>query len=216
MKVKVVRDLRSQFGPARHQGSRPTCCAFACSDFHAAARSVWQELSSEYAHYHGTRRQGTGPGEGVYLRHMLDVLEHDGQPAESGWPYLSYIPPDPLVWKPPASVGTLFYCTAKKSVGKIAELHAILDGGAAVLVVMSLSDSFYFPDGDGVIDSTEATETARVHAVVAVGHGKRGTQTMTLIRNSWGTRWGVSGYAWLTNRYFDPRIMELATITKAA
>jgi len=35
MAIDVVCDIRHRFGPARDQGMRPTCLAFAVSDAHA-------------------------------------------------------------------------------------------------------------------------------------------------------------------------------------
>src|SRR4051794_23156184 len=114
MTVKAVRDMRSAFGVARNQGSRPTCCAFACSDLHAAARPPWAELSCEYAFFHGVRRQGTAPTQGVYLNHMLDALEQEGQPIEAAWPCLLSVPPDLALWVPPADVGELLRATGTR------------------------------------------------------------------------------------------------------
>jgi hypothetical protein len=82
-------DLRTLFGPARNQGPRPTCLAFAASDAHAALRSGWAPLSCEYAFYHAQRRAARVPNQGALLSSMLDALRQDGQPEESGWPYLA-------------------------------------------------------------------------------------------------------------------------------
>ena len=37
-RITVRQDLRDRFGPARDQGARATCLAFAMSDTHAAMR----------------------------------------------------------------------------------------------------------------------------------------------------------------------------------
>jgi hypothetical protein len=76
--ITVSVDLRPLFGPARNQGPRPTCLAFAASDAHAALRSGWAPLSCEYAFYHAQRRAGRPPSKGALLSSMLDAPRQDG------------------------------------------------------------------------------------------------------------------------------------------
>ena len=215
MTVTPIRDLRPAFGTARDQGNRPTCCAFASSDLHAACRPPWRALSCEYAFYHAIKRQSAGPASGVYLRHMLDAIEQDGQPLEAAWPYLASVPNDLSQWTPPSDVGELFHGRGVPSAGGLAEMKSAIDKDQPVLVVLTLSDAFYMgPDANGVIDSIELPDLSRVHALVAVGHGTRGTNGLTLVRNSWGGQWGMAGHAWLSDNYLAPRILEIAIMNK--
>ena len=39
-------------------------------------------------------------------------------------------------------------------------------------------------------------------------HGQRAL----LVRNSWGTRWGQDGYAWLTEAFLGPRLYGAAIL----
>jgi hypothetical protein len=215
MSVATVQDLRPIIGIARNQGSRPTCCAFACSDLHAMSRPPWKELSCEYVFWKGVRRQGTPPSGGVSLHHTLEVLKDDGQPAEKAWPYLMALPTDLTIWVPPTDVGELFRAQCGRIVVDLAMVRSMLNKRQPVLLVASISDAFYFgPDSDGVIDSPEPIDQSRVHAVIAVGHGTRGSDPLTLVRNSWGQTWGILGHAWITDRYLGPRLIDVATVTK--
>jgi hypothetical protein len=114
--ITVRHDLRGRFGPARDQGGRETCLAFAMSDAHAAARgNPWSPLSCEYLFYHAKQRDKTPADEGTTLPAIRAALKHDGQPVETAWPYLNSLPADLTQWKPPANVGTLFYRTSRRN-----------------------------------------------------------------------------------------------------
>lgn len=212
--IVVSVDLRPLFGPARNQASRPTCMAFAFSDAHAALRSGWLPLSCEYAFYHAQRRAGRPPSKGAQLSSMLDSLRQDGQPEESGWPYLAATPADAASWVPPAKVGPLFGRGGERSSPFLDEIVRHLDQDRPVIILLTLSPAFYSPTAHAVVDpaSAEAPEPARRHAVVAAGYGTVDGQRALLIRNSWGPRWGETGYGWLTERFLGPRIFAAATL----
>src|SRR5262245_2292292 len=106
--IVVRHDLRGRFGPARDQGARPTCLAFAMSDAHAAVMSPWSPLCCEYLFFHAKRRDKKPPHTGATMPAARAAFEQDGQPVESAWPYLGALPADLKQWKPPAKVGQLY------------------------------------------------------------------------------------------------------------
>jgi hypothetical protein len=169
--VGICSDLRAVFGPARDQGQRPTCCAFAASDAHAGVRPGWDPLSAELAYYHAVHRDGGKPDDVATMGSMLKALELDGQPHEADWPYI----PDPITdlaaWQPPSGVAPLFRRDGDFVPSTIDDVISKLDGGVPVLMSISVSDAFYMPGNGGVIDSTEKPDPKRRHAVVAVGYG---------------------------------------------
>lgn len=214
--IEIKTDLRQLFGAARDQGARPTCLAFAASDAHAALRDDWCPLSCEYAFFHAHKRNGTTPDRGADLSSMLDAMRLDGQPAESGWPYLNATPTDLTQWLPPADVGPRFGRNGVTNACLLAPILATLDSGKPVLLLTTLSRSFYAPANGCVVDpgNDEAPDPALRHAVVAVGHGTISGQTAILVRNSWGTSWGENGHAWLTEKFLTPRLFATATLTE--
>src|SRR5689334_15036887 len=171
--ILALVDLRSLFGPARNQGARPTCMAFAASDAHAGLRDGWTPLSCEYAFYQAQRRAGRPPDKGALLTAMLDALREDGQPVESGWPYLPATPTD-ATWVPPPKVGELFGRASEKSPASVDHVIDELKHGRPVIILLMLSRAFYNPTIHGVVCPApdEEPEPARRHAVIAVGHGK--------------------------------------------
>jgi hypothetical protein len=212
--IIIKTDLRHLFGPVRDQGQRPTCLAFAASDAHAALRGGWTPLSCEYAFFQAQRRSGRQSTDGALLPAMLSALREDGQPAEASWPYLSMLPADLSHWKPPAGVTPLFRRAGEPAAYTVDAIIAQLDQGVPVLMLLRLSHSFYFAGPDGLIDQApgESPDFHRRHAVVAVAHGVAGAQRTVMIRNSWSDRWGVRGYGWLTEKFMQPRVYQLAIL----
>ncbi len=212
--IKISVDLRGSFGTARDQGARPTCLAFAASDAHASLRAGWVPLSCEYAFFQAQRRAGRNPHTGALLSSILEALRMDGQPEESGWPYLSATPTDVALWTPPSEIGELFGRDGATINHSIERIIKKLDQERPVIVLTTLSHAFYQPNPQGVIDPAPDEEPVhnRRHAVVAVGHGKVDDQPAILVRNSWGPSWGDAGYGWLTINFLAPRIYAAAIL----
>jgi hypothetical protein len=211
--IKSLVDLRGNFGPARDQNMRPTCLAFAASDAHAAARPGWEPLSTEWAYYHAVKRDGGHPDEGATLGGMLAAVKLDGQPVEAEWPYIKAPFRDIKSWKPPGPVNALFYRDHGVCAVAVQDVIGQLDAGCPVLITMTLSNAFYRPSPEGVVDRVEPIDPKRRHAVVAVGHGERHSSKFVLIRNSWGEAWGLRGYAWVSVGYLRPRLTGVAIMT---
>lgn len=211
--IKTIVDLRSSFGAARDQSSRPTCLAFAASDTHAAVRPGWEPLSAEWAYYHAVKRDGGLPHDGSTLASMLAVIKLDGQPVETEWPYMQSDFIDVMLWEPPTSSAALYFRDHAGCGLGLQHVVGQLDAGIPTLITMTLSNAFYMPDANGVVDRNEAIDPKRRHAVVAVGYGERAGMPVILIRNSWGEGWGLKGYAWLTESYLAPRLTAASILT---
>lgn len=212
--IHVAKDLRNAFGPARDQGARPTCLAFAASDAHAALRTGWTPLSCEFAFFHAQRRAGLSPTGGARLSAMLDALREDGQPEETGWPYLASLPAIISTWVPPGSISQVYGRNGQSETPGLDQIIPWIELDRPVIALTMLSPSFYRPSPDGVVDpaSGELPEPARRHAIIACGHGTVDGQRALFVRNSWGSRWGQSGHAWLTERFLGPRLYGAAVL----
>lgn len=211
--IAVVKDVRPAFGPARDQGDRPTCLAFAASDAHAASRPGWIPLSCEHLFFMAQRHSGKPPTRGMSLSSGLHILRHEGQPSELDCPYLSSTPISMGAWHS-AHPGTLYRRAGEMSGSTVQEIVDHLDTGVPVIVLMTLSDAFFTATRGIVVDPTpaEPIDPALAHAVVAVGYGTAQGKRLVLVRNSWGTSWGDDGHAWLSESYLAPRIFALAVL----
>ena len=212
--IAIKTDLRHLLGPVRDQGPRPTCLAFAASDGHAALRDGLMPLSCEYAYFHAQRRGRRAPDQGATLSTMLDALRLDGQPSESGWPYLDMLPDSG--WTPPSVTGPCFGRKGGEAALDLAAILTSLEAKQPVMLLSSLSASFFRPSNEGIVNPTddEMPDSNLRHAILAVGHGLADGQSAILVRNSWGAGWGVEGHAWLTEKFLKPRLFATAILTE--
>lgn len=212
MTLNVLQDLRSSLGPVRDQGRRPTCLSFAASAVHEQARTDPDPLCVEWLFYHAAQRAGTGPREGTTIPDTRQILYDLGQPLESIWPY-NGLPPSPTAWRPPAGVAALFRCGSDACGADLANIRDALDRRRPVVLALFVSGAFtaattWLRTGAEIVlpDDSEPIDRQRGHAVVAVGHGRLGSENLILVRNSWGSAWGASGHAWVRDTYLSRRL----------
>jgi C1A family cysteine protease len=214
MSITVDIDLRSSLGPARDQGRRPTCLAFAATAAHEASRSSTEYLSVEYLFYFGVQRSHRNPHRGLNQVSVSTALKEDGQPRESAWPY-SLATPQPSSWHPPHITETLYKSTLVFSSRAVSEVHTLVRGSILVVLVVSVTTAMYGPDDQAVIRARPTdTTTANRHALLAVGSGHASDGGYLLVRNSWGPTWGDQGHAWLPDSYLAANLRDSGIISK--
>jgi hypothetical protein len=212
MSVSIIRDLRAGFGDVRDQGSRPTCLAFAASDTHAALFQPFQPFSVEYLYYHAVRRSfGQDLRKGITANAAADALLNDGQPYESQWPYQN-TPAAALSIGSPPDTFQVFRRNLPIDGKSFDQICVLVEAGHPVLLCIRISESFYMPDLDGLVERKTSDPDTGNHAVIAVGHGKTAKENCLLLRNSWGPTWGIGGHAFVGKSYLESRLILTSVI----
>lgn len=203
-----IVDLRQHLLPVRNQGRRPSCLAFASSTAHEYRITPMAYLSVEYLYYCSIARMRGSLVGGTTMPAMASALGQDGQPDEGAWPYS---PTQQTPWLPPSISGPLYKANMQLGALSYDEVVAVLSAGQPIVLGLIVTDAFYAPDASGVVRSQAVDPERGGHAVLAVGHGKSPTLgEAILIRNSWGSAWGSSGYGWLLRSYAERQLRETA------
>lgn len=200
MTIKNELILNQANWPARDQGLRPTCVAFALSELNLVAADGIQALSPEYLYQGAALRTPTWiPYAGVPLGAAL-AAAIEGQPPESGYPYQPVEPSCPV---PPLPKGLTRYGTKiQLSKPDPSQIMEVLRRNKPMGLGLRLTNSFYTPV-DGIVADEAVSQKNVLHAVAIVGLGWIDSDPYFLIRNSWGTDWGLVGNAWLSSHYID-------------
>src|SRR5665213_1303207 len=183
MSINITRDLRGAFEGVRDQATRPTCLAFAVSDAHAALFTPFRCLSVDYLYYHALLRMtDQSPQKGISPISASEALLNDGQPCESDWPYQLKLPLTLSDMTPPVC-SQVFRRKLPFGVRSFDEIRLIIDSGSPVVLCFRISESFYFPNSDGLIETKNPDSETGSHAMIAVGHGTTSKENCILLRN---------------------------------
>lgn len=199
-------DLRKGCPPIYDQGGLGSCTANAIGagfQFDQKKQGLKSFIPSRLFIYYNERDiEGTvNQDSGAYIRDGIKSVNKLGVCPETMWPYDgSEYPPNPrLTLKPSAKC----YTEAKKHVvvqyARVARTESQLKG--------CLASGYPFVYGFTVYESFEGNKVAKTgvvpmpktgeemlggHAVIAVGYDDKSRRF--IVRNSWGTGWGMKGY----------------------
>jgi C1A family cysteine protease len=211
-------DLRQWCSPIEDQGDLGSCTANAgvglLEYFQRRAYDKYLDGSRLFL-YKATRNLlGWTGDQGAYLRTTMKAMALFGVPPESYWAYnvaqFDAEPPAFCYAFAQSYQALKYYRLDPPGQGTSKTLALLKENLAAGLPVMFgftvYSSIPPLGDGKGEIPFPKPGEAVEGgHAVVAVGYDDKkkidGDKGAILIRNSWGTEWGVAGYGWLPYSY---------------
>lgn len=222
-------DLKAGFSPARHQGGRNVCNAFA--SLALAEYLVWEkesvkpDFSEEFLYYNTKLNFTNGPALQGYkaepgLPGYATVLAlSGGVVAETEWPFLAALPPhkpappltDPDVGTPPAGIAqkVLGYGFAAQAVRRSEIKYFLAKERRPVVMNLML----YTGNIDNATGRLQQPTAAQRQACFSAGSGCGGHVVLLtgydpqakeyLFRNSWGANWGNAGYGRVPEAYVE-------------
>ena len=201
-------DMRRQFPPPYDQGRLGSCTANAIAGalqfLEGKEGAAAPEMPSRLFIYYNERAlEGTvGADSGAQIRDGIKTVVGDGFCSESQWPYDI----TRFTERPPQAC---YDSALRERVSQYLRLPR-----ATVPLLTCLASGFPFIFGFSVYESFESSVTASTgianlpaagenllggHAVVAVGYEL--ATSRFIVRNSWGSGWGMGGYFTLPFEY---------------
>jgi C1A family cysteine protease len=205
-----IIDLRPQCSPIEDQGNLGSCTANALAgalEFLENKDGVKFVDTSRLFIYYNERviEHSVKQDSGAMIRDGIKTLAKQGVCTETKWPYSI----GKFDKKPTA---TCYKEGLKRRIKQYARIEALDE------MRTCLADGFPFVFGFSVYDGFESAQVAKSgvlnmpdkkekliggHAVVAVGYDD--SQQRFLVRNSWGSNWGLHGYFTMPYAYLENR-----------
>ena len=200
-------DLRPECPPVYDQGQLGSCTANSIGgafQFEQMKQKIKDFVPSRLFIYYNERviEHTVNSDSGAQIRDGIKVVAKLGAPPETDWPYDI----EKFAEKPPQGA---FSDAAKNKVLSYQRVSRALNQMKGCL-----ASGFPFVFGFTVYDSFESTTVAHTghapmpqpgekvvggHAVAAVGYDDK--NQWFIVRNSWGTSWGMKGYFTLPYQY---------------
>ncbi len=217
-------DLRNWCSPVEDQGKLGSCTAQAgvgMLEYYERRAFAKHIEASRLFLYKATRNLMHEEGDtGAFLRTTIGAMVLFGIPPEEYWPYVvedfdkeptafcyafahNYQAISYYLLDPPGTAAP----------GLLAAVKEHLAAGIPSVFGFTVYDSISDAEQDGLIPFPKPGEKVLGgHAVMAAGYddaletgvggtGKKPSKGALLIRNSWGSDWGQSGYGWLPYEY---------------
>jgi len=178
--------------------------------------------STEGCHFLGTKKlvslseqnlmdcswsQGNqGCNGGLMTQAMQYIISNGGIDTESSYPYTAE---DGTCTYAASNSGSTLTSFANVASGDENALQTSVYSGPTSVAIDASQSSFQFYSS-GVYSDPNCSSTQLDHGVLAVGWGTSSGSAYWIVKNSWGTDWGQSGYIWMARN--DNNMCGIATM----
>jgi hypothetical protein len=203
--LSLIDDLRIPSWAARDQGEDDACMLYAATALHEIQRRSSNEIPlSEISLTPGAKV----PKGGYPLSAVCQSMAQYGQLAKTAYENI------PAAQRHRArDRKDLWWMKARltRVDPDPDNIAAHLEQGSAVLLALRLTRQFRQRDVSIIRASTSDRTIPSRHAVSVVARTDTSSESLFLVRNSWGNRWGQAGYAFLGSDYIKNQ-GELAAV----
>jgi len=147
-----------------------------------------------------------GCNGGLMTQAMQYIISNGGIDTESSYPYTAE---DGTCTYQASNSGSTLTAFNNVASGDENALQTSVYTGPTSIAIDASQSSFQFYSS-GVYSDPNCSSTQLDHGVLAVGWGTSSSQAYWIVKNSWGTDWGQSGYIWMARN--DNNMCGVATM----
>ena len=223
-KLAASVDLRPWCSPIENQGALGSCTAHAAVGLveysERRASNTYVDASRLFVYKVERDLMNVTGDTGAYLRTAMQSLVLFGAPPEKYWPYDTAkfdIEPSAFLYAMADDFRALKYFRLDPAgttpAALLTAIKTNLTSGLPAMFGFTVYNSYTQANATGKIPYPAAGDKpVGGHAIDCVGYddsisianaaaGAKPTTGALLIRNSWGTAWGMAGYGWLPYEY---------------
>jgi len=200
LKLPASFDWRQQGAvtPIKNQGQCGSCWSFSTTGSveacHFFATKKLVGLSEQNLVDCSTSQGNQGCDGGLMTQAMDYIISNKGIDTEASYPYTAE---DGTCVFNPANVGATMKSYTNVKTGSEVDLQTKVAMGPTSVAIDASHSSFQFYSS-GVYNEPDCSTSQLDHGVLAVGWGVDSGSDFWLVKNSWGTSWGMKGYIEMT------------------